>query len=540
MINPKEFTKALQALEETKNIPQDVVISALKVALMNAYQKENGKDALVRVEIDPKKTFIEMFNQKMVVEEVNDDFLEISLEDAKESNPDYKIGDIYETPIDTNNFDRMAALHVKQILKQKIREAEKQVVYDEYIGKKDDIVIGEVERIEKNYCLINIGKTSALLPNGNMIPGEKYYPGQHVKVYINEVDKTGNGAQVVVSRNAPGFLKRLFESEIMEVYDGTVEIRAIAREPGERAKVAVSSKDKNVDAAGACIGQKGMRIQKITAQLGNEKIDVINYFEAPELFIAEALKPATVYGMTINEDERSAIVIVPNEEFSLAIGKKGQNARLAVKLTKWRIDIKSIDTAHQEKIHFISMNEIIAKYAKGTTKVVEKELEIPVVEVAKDEQESVIVQENKIETIVKKVETKTPTPEPVIEVAPVIAEVKPAPVEVKVEVKPVVEKIEVKLEPKTDGLKPQIEIELEKAAAEQKAAQRASEIRRAKMRKDIAEEQQKIATNPSASYMPVYTAEELKELEEIDKQKTEKSKYDEDIDYDEFDEYYDK
>lgn len=527
MINPKEFTKALEALEETKNIPPEIVLAALKTALVNAYQKENGKDAMVRVEIDPKKTYIEMYNQKHIVTEVNDDFLEISLEDARQKNSNYQIGDLYEEAVDTNNFDRMAALHVKQILKQKIREAEKQVVYDEYIGKKDDIIVGEVERVERNYCLINIGKTNALLPNGNMIPGEKYYPGQHIKVYVNEVEKSGNGAQVVVSRNAPGFLKRLFESEIMEVYDGTVEIRAIAREPGERAKVAVSSKDKNVDPAGACIGQKGMRIQKITAQLGNEKIDVINYYDEIELFIAEALKPANVFGMNVNYDEKSAVVIVPNEEFSLAIGKKGQNARLAVKLTKWRIDIKSVDTAHQEQIHFTTMHEITQRYTKS------KEV-IPTVSTSIQEE---VVQPIITATVVEVVppsvdpapskEVELPTPPVQEEVKPVVVESKP------------IEKIEVILEPKTDGLKPQIELELERAAAEQKAAQLAAQARRARAKKEAAD-QPKTTVNPSANYMPVYTDEELKELEEIDEGTEDRSKYEEDIDYDEFDEYYDK
>lgn len=523
MINPKEFTKALVALEETKNIPPEIVLSALKVALINAYQKDNGKDAMVRVEIDPKKTYIEMYNQKNIVAEVTDDFLEISLEDAQQKNPEYQVGDLYEEAIDTDNFDRMAALHVKQILKQKIREAEKQVVYDEYIGKKDDIIVGEVERVEKNYCLINIGKTNALLPNGNMIPGEKYYVGQHIKVYVNEVEKSGNGAQVVVSRNAPGFLKRLFESEIMEVYDGTVEIRAIAREPGERAKVAVSSKDKNVDAAGACIGQKGMRIQKITAQLGNEKIDVINYFEEIEAFIAEALKPANVFGMAINKEEKSATVIVPNEEFSLAIGKKGQNARLAVKLTKWRIDIKSVDTAHQEQIHFLTMAEILRNYAKESEEaravkavLPMQEEETTTIDLPIDPQEQAIVDEPLV-TLVK---------QPVEKATVVVA--KPA------------EKIEVVFEPKTDGLKPQIEIELERAAAEQKAALLAAEARRARAKAREVAEQPKVAANPSASYMPVYTEEELKELEGIDEGVEEKGKYEEDIDYDDFDKYYDK
>jgi len=500
MINAKDFVKALKSLEDTKNITVPVALDALKQALTNAYQKVNGKDALVRVEIDEKEGKISMFSQKNIVEEVEDDFLEISIEDAKEINPEYKVGDIYETDVDTDEFDRMAALHVKQVLRQKIREAEKQVVYDAYIDKKDDIIMGVVERVEKTYCLINVGKANALMPSNNFIPNEKYSVGQHIKVYIVDVDKSSQGAQVIVSRNDSNFLKRLFESEIVEVYDGTVEIRSIARDPGERAKVAVSSRDKNIDPTGACIGVKGMRIQKISNQLANEKIDVVQYYEEPELYIAESLKPANVYGMVLNPEMKSAIAIVPNEQLSLAIGKKGQNARLAVKLTGWKIDIKTVDAALADKINYTTMADIRSKYEveKAPRSEIKKptpktEINVEVPQAAPNEVVKPVVKpaEKPQEVYVSKVKFDVPAMPrvSVIDDAPVV---KPTPKPTKNENR------------------------LSKKAL--KKAERAKQNE-----------------NKPANFMPVYTEEELKALESVEE--VENTGID-DVDYDEFAEYY--
>ncbi len=510
-MDARNFIKALKALEGEKNIPSEIVIESLKQALVLAYQQkiENAKDSMARVEIDPKKGNIKMYAQKNIVEEVEDDYLEISLEDAKVYNPDYKVGDIFEKEVNVDDYNRMAALYVKQILRQKLREAEKQVIYDEYIDHKDDIIVGVIERVQPNYCLINVGKTNALMPSNMMIPNEKYEVGQNIKVYVVDVDKKAQGAQVVVSRSDPNFLKRLFEQEIIEIYDGTVEIRSISREPGERAKVAVSSRNPDVDAPGACIGQKGIRIQRITTQIANEKIDVIQYYEEPELFIAEALKPANVYGVALNEEDHSAIAIVPNEEFSLAIGKRGQNARLAVKLTKWKVDIKTVDDALRDGIKYETMAEIKARYAASKYPTFVEEVTEAVEEVVTPVEE-VVTEEVVTETVV----------EPVVEevVAPV-EEVKVEEIE-KVVIKPMVKKenhISV-----VEETKEEIKVEVKAQPKKEKAK-----------KEDKVEE---VKNEAPKNYMPIYTQEELDEFEEEE----DIEYYDDDDSYDEYDDdsYY--
>jgi N utilization substance protein A len=391
----------------------------------------------------------------------------------------------------------MAALHVKQVLRQKIREAEKQVVYDAYIDKKDDIIMGVIERVEKTYCLINVGKANALMPSNMFIPNEKYSVGQHVKVYIVDVDKSSQGAQVIVSRNDSNFLKRLFESEIVEVYDGSVEIRSIARDPGERAKVAVSSRDKNIDPTGACIGVKGMRIQKISNQLANEKIDVVQFHEEPELYIAESLKPANVYGMLLNPEMKSVVAIVPNEQLSLAIGKKGQNARLAVKLTGWKIDIKTVDAALAEKINYTTMSDIRAKYDV----------------VVSPRQEA------------RKI---TPKVDPVVDRSIAAKPDVVKPVEKPQEVYVSKVKFDVPAMPRVSVI--------EEAPAKPVAKPTRNENRLSNKALKKAE-RAKQSDNKPANFMPVYTEEELKALETVEEVENTGV---EEVDYDEFDEYYDE
>jgi len=507
-MDARKFVKALKELEGDKNIPSEIVLDSLKQALVQAYQQkiENAKDSMVRVEIDPKKGTIRMFAQKNIVEEVEDDYLEVSLEDAKVYNPDYKVGDIFETEVNVDDYNRMAALYVKQILRQKLREAEKQIIFDEYIKHKDDIIVGTVERVEPNFCLINLGKANALMPASNRIPNENYQIGQLIKVYVLDVDKKAQGAQVIVSRTDVGFLKRLFEQEIIEIYDGTVEIRSIAREPGERAKVAVSSRNKDVDAPGACIGQKGIRIQRITSQIANEKIDVIQYYDEPELFIAEALKPANVYGIAIDEENHSAIAIVPNDEFSLAIGKRGQNARLAVKLTKWKIDIKTIDDALREGIRYETLNDIKLRYAAPVVSEPQEEVYFDEVE----------------ETVAPVVET--PVVKEEVVVAPV--EEKPAKQE------EVIEKVVIK--------------EMVKSANHISVVEEAPKVEEVKVSKPKAKKETKkeevVEETPvyeaPKNYMPIYTQEELDEFDEEE----EYNDYDDDDRYDEYDDdsYYDE
>ena len=512
-MDARKFVKALKELEGDKNIPSEIVLDSLKQALVLAYQQkiEGAKDSMARVEIDPKKGNIKMYAQKTIVEEVEDDYLEISLEDAQVYNPDYKVGDIYETEVNVDDYNRMAAQYVKQILRQKLREAEKQIIFDEYIEHKDDIIVGSVERVEPNFCLINLGKANALMPASNRIPNENLEVGQLVKVYVVDVDKKAQGAQVIVSRTDTGFLKRLFEQEIVEIYDGTVEIRSIAREPGERAKVAVSSRNKDVDAPGACIGQKGIRIQRITSQIANEKIDVIQYFDEPELFIAEALKPANVYGIAIDEANHSAIAIVPNDEFSLAIGKRGQNARLAVKLTKWKIDIKTIDDALREGIRYETLSDVKYRYAAP---VVEEEVYVaPVVE-----------------------ETK-------VEVTPVVEEVvTPVVEETKVEVTPVEEAKVTKHEEVIEKvvIKEMVKSANHISVVEEEKVEEAPKQQKAQPKKKVEKKEEVEETKVEApkNYMPIYTQEELDEFDEEE----EYNDYDDDDRYDEYDDdsYYDE
>ncbi|MDD4584525.1 MAG: KH domain-containing protein, partial [Bacilli bacterium] len=315
----------------------------------------------------------------------------------------------------------------------------------------------------------------------------------------------------------PNFLKRLFENEISEIYDGTVEIRSIARDPGERAKVAVSSRDKNVDPTGACIGVKGMRIQKITNQLSNEKIDVVEYYEIPELYIAESLKPANVYGISIDKDTHSAIVVVPNEELSLAIGKKGQNARLAVKLTGWKIDIKTVDTALQDKVIFKTIADIRNEYENVPLENVSKKVEEIVVQPE-------IISEAPVENLV--VETSIDKTE--------------ANEVIKEKVEPVKEEVYVSTEKFDIPVMPRVSVVEEVKPIEATPAKDASLKKDTISKKAIKKAEKEKDDKKSINYMPVYTDEELRELEESEKKAAEKNKYEDDIDYDEFDEYYDK
>jgi len=516
-MNAKELLGALDAFEQEKGISKEVVIEALKEALEKAYKRNTDPDALCRVDINSIKGTIEMYEQKNVVEEVNDDLYEIELEDAKKINPSLNIGDVLETPVDTDTLTRLAALQAKQVLTQKIREYEKQTVYDAYIDKKGDIIVGVVERIEPTFILVNVGKTNAIMKINHILPGETFKVGQTIRVYVVDVDKSAQGAAVVVSRTDPGFLKRLFESEISEIFDGTVEIKDIAREAGDRAKVSVFSRNKDVDPTGACIGQKGLRIQKISNQILGEKIDVINYYKDPILYIAEALKPSNVLGVKII-DEHSAIAVVNDEDFSLAIGKKGINARLAVKLTGYKIDIKNLTDAVNEGIEYTTLDAARANY--------EYELK-----------ESMIskVEEVEAETISEEEE--------------IIASVEP----VKEEVKETKEIKEEKAEKavkivETPSKKVTVSAVVSKFAKKEQAAARKEEKSFSKPKKEEKDIKRttinsqelldlKKKTEEARNYMPVYTDEEL---ESLDYDEEEADNYYDNVDYDEYDKYYDE
>ena len=336
-----ELIHALEQLQKEKGVDMEILIEAIEAALISAYRKNFGTAQNVKVVIDRTSGDVRVYAVKKVTAEPQNDFLEISLEEAKKINRKYEEGDMAEVEVTPKKFGRIAAQTAKQVVVQKIREAERGIIYDEFINKEGDIVTGIIQRSERKNVIIDLGKTEATLPPSEQTPGEEYRFNDRIKTYITEVKKTTKGPQIMVSRTHPWLVKRLFELEVPEIHDGIVEIKSIAREPGSRTKIAVFSKDDNVDPVGACVGQRGTRVQAVVDELRGEKIDIIKWSGNPEEFISSSLSPAKVIRVDINEEEKFAKVTVPDFQLSLAIGKEGQNARLAAKLTGWKIDIKS-------------------------------------------------------------------------------------------------------------------------------------------------------------------------------------------------------
>ncbi len=341
-----ELIDALEQLEKEKNIPKETLIEAIEAALITAYKKNFGSSQNVKININRETGEVQVYSRKQVVDEVTNDLFEISLKDAKAIDPNYEIDDFIEKEVTPRNFGRIAAQTAKQVVVQRIREAERSVIYEEFINRESEIVTGTVQRISKGIVYINLGKVEAMLAPNEQIKGENYRQGSRIKTYIVEVKKTTKGPQILVSRTHPGLVKRLFELEVPEIHDGVVEIMSISREAGSRTKIAVHSTIMNVDPVGACVGQRGTRVQNIVDELHGEKIDIIKWSENPEVYISNSLSPSKVEKVIINEDEKSALVVVPDYQLSLAIGKEGQNARLAAKLTGWKIDIKSESQYH--------------------------------------------------------------------------------------------------------------------------------------------------------------------------------------------------
>lgn len=337
----REFIDAIDALEKEKDISKDILIDAIESALVSAYKKNYGTSQNVRVNIDRDEGDIDVFMQKDVVEEVEDDMIEISLEEALEIDPRYEAGDVVEYQVTPRDFGRIAAQTAKQVVVQRIREAERGMIFDDYITRQGEIITGTVQRISNETIFVNIGKAEGILAATERVPGEKYDINERIKVYIMDVKKTTKGPQVFLSRSHPGLVKRLFELEVPEIEDGIVEIKSIAREAGSRTKIAVYTEDETVDPVGACVGTRGNRVQNIVDELFGEKIDIITWSEEPETLISNVLSPAKVEKVIIDEEEKAATVIVPDYQLSLAIGKEGQNVRLAAKLCGWKIDIKS-------------------------------------------------------------------------------------------------------------------------------------------------------------------------------------------------------
>mgnify|MGYP003372929967 FL=1 len=337
----KELLLALEMLEKEKNISKDVLLEAIENSLLTACKNHFGKADNVKVTINPNTCDFSVYAEKEVVEEVEDSMLQISLAEARMRDPRYVIGDIVQVPIESKNFGRIATQNAKNVILQKIREEERKVLYNDYYSKEKDVVTGIVQKNLGRNISINLGKVDAILNESEQVKGEVLLPTEKIKVYILEVKDTPKGPRVSVSRTHPDLVKRLFESEVAEVSDGTVEIKAIAREAGSRTKIAVCSHDPNVDPVGACVGLNGARVNAVVEELRGEKIDIINWSDNPALLIENALSPAKVISVVADEDEREAQVIVPDYQLSLAIGKEGQNARLAARLTGYKIDIKS-------------------------------------------------------------------------------------------------------------------------------------------------------------------------------------------------------
>jgi len=364
MIDTKALIQAIDLIEQEKGISKDAIVIALKEALEKAYRKQLGSidDALVRADIDLKKGGIKLFQLKKVVENVEDDFLEISLEEVKALGLTFNIGDTYQIEALPEDFQKSAAMTVKAILRQKIAEAEKSALFEVYKDKIGEMIVGQVEKIDERSAIVNIGRTSVYLPSSKRIPGETFKVGDRIKLYVVDVESTTKGAQIAVSRIHEGFLKRLFEEELPEIYEGTVIIKDIAREAGLRSKVAVYSLDPNVDAAGACIGQNGSRIQKIVSQLGNakdkEKIDIIAYTENLPIYLVESLKPAQVTGIIVDEVNKKATMVIADENLGTAIGRRGVNPRLATKLTGYQIEIKDLTAATAEGLKYLSVDQL--------------------------------------------------------------------------------------------------------------------------------------------------------------------------------------
>ena len=385
MASNRKFMSALNALCEEKGIEKDVFLEMLKESIAKAYKKNYMvPEANVRVEINEKTGKIRLFEIRTVVDDLEDEDLEVSLDEAHDINPNYQVGDIVETEADVDHIGRLAAIQTKQLFRQKIRETEKETLYNEFADKKDDIITGIVDRVEPKFAIINIGKTGAFLGLNQQIPGETLHEGQHVKVYVSDVDRGTKGTHIVVSRTEPQFVRRLFELEVPEVYDGTVEIKSVSREPGERSKIAVYTAVEGLDPIGSCVGPKGSRVKNVVDELHGEMIDIVEWSSDPVVYISHALSPSDVLTVSVDEEKHSALVIVPDD-----FGKRGQNARLAVRLTGWKIDIKSLSEATE----------------LGLMEQIQQKEELPVDETFQDEfaQEMLDNQEEK-ETVVEEKE----------------------------------------------------------------------------------------------------------------------------------------
>ncbi len=373
-----DFIDALNEIEKEKGISKDIIFEALESALISSYRKNFGVSQNAEVEINKETGEARVYAIKDIVEDVENEHMEINLDEAKKIDEKYDIGDVVRIEITPKDFGRIAAQTAKQVVIQRIKDAERDVIYDEFINRENEIITGMVQRVSKNNVFIDLGKTEGVLPPAEQIEGETYSQSDRLKLLILEVKKTTKGPQVILSRSHPGLIKRLFELEVPEINDGIVEIYSISREAGSRTKIAVYSKDPDVDPLGACVGSKGSRVRAIVDELNGEKIDIVIWSKDIGEFIANSLSPSKVLKVDVNEKEKSAVVVVPDYQLSLAIGRSGQNARLAAKLTNWKIDIKS--ESQYEELESMEVEDLEENLEEDSVENVQDDVEDDILE----------------------------------------------------------------------------------------------------------------------------------------------------------------
>ena len=533
-----KFLEALDELEAQKGISKQSIIDALKESLRKAYAKQlgGGDDADIRVEITEDPAAIKMELVKKVVKDVEDDYLEISEEDAKKINKKLKAGDEYHEEVNVEDLKRLTALIVKSVLRQKLAEAEKLALYESHKDKVGEMITGVVEKCDDRGAIVNIGRTSMYLSRRELIGDEMFNIGDPIRLYVSQVSTSEKGPMVRVSRSDAGYLRRLFEEEVSDIYNGTVIIKNLVREAGIRSKVAVYSNDVNVDCVGSCIGVNGSNIQKIVAQLGNsrdkEKIDIISYSPNDYLFIIDALRPASVTHIYLDEENKKAIAIVPTGQLSLAIGRKGANARLACKLTGWNIDIKEEHEMADLGVEFKSL-EKIQEEEKVRAQKEKYEKYLAQVKAAR-EQESALETGNEKAKPRQILDEEVQEEKPVVEVSqPKVEE--PAPEAPKAEVK----ETKVRTTTTLESLEAELDKEQKKEAfkATQKTSKRPRKITEDEVEHEKVEEAKPVKKEPQ---MSIYTEEELARMEEEEEFFDDEYVDDEEeIDYDEYDQYYD-
>ena len=388
----KEFFEALDEIAEEKGITTEMVEEAISAALLSAYKRSYNTDQNVRVEMDRENESVKVYLRRDVVEEVENEDTEISIEDALEIDPDYEVGDFIDFEMDPADFGRIAAQSARQVTQQRFKEAERNMIYEDYSDKVGEVLTGKVQRIQRGTIYVNIGRAEGILKEKEQVPGEHFSANDHIKVYITDVQKTTKGPQVFLSRSHPGLVKKLFEMEVPEIEEGLVEIVSIAREAGSRSKIAVYTEDENIDPVGACVGSRGGRVQAVVDELFNEKIDIITWSEDPVELIKNVLSPAVVEQVIIGDEEKMATVVVPDHQLSLAIGKSGQNVRLAAKLCNWKIDIKS-HTQFEEEY------EIVEEYIEDEDVAVEEITDEEMTDEAAAEEETVTEELEEIEEV---------------------------------------------------------------------------------------------------------------------------------------------